>query len=190
MSTPSQQHPPPHDPSWQPRNQPPPPYGATYQQPYGQPPPPPAAPRRKRRRWPWILLAALAAVVIAAVASGGGNDPAAPTPAGQVEQPADPPAPAPVEDDPMTDGGWAMSDVQIDNNSIVGASISARIMNLDPVTRSGLFTITVFDEGGARVADATGAANDVEAGQTVTVTFIPTGDELTGTGYRFELATL
>src|SRR4051794_21159344 len=68
-----------------------------------------------KRVWFWLLVI-VAVIVIAAVAGGGGDEtPSAP--GSQASAPADgwaeAPAAAPA-DDPLSDGGWTASDIQVE----------------------------------------------------------------------------
>lgn len=153
------------------------------------------APTKKplwKRWWFWLVLV----VVVIAIAtqasggseSGGGGD------ASSTGAPADgptagdsPAAPAPA-DDPLEDGGWLLSDVQA-TPSQFGTSITGRITNTQDTEDTGIFTLTVFDPAGARVASTQGSANEVGPGETATVTFIGTEDwsPVAGVQYRYEL---
>ena len=73
--------------------------------------------------------------------------------------------------DPLSDGGWTASDVQVEVTQF-GTSITGRITNTDAASRSGIFTLTIFDAAGARIGETQGSVSDVEAGGTATVTFI------------------
>jgi hypothetical protein len=71
----------------------------------------------------------------------------------------------------------------------MGSSVTARITNTESKSRSGLLQITIFDASGARIGQVAGAANDVAAGSTATVTFIGTTDTFPGdpATYTYEL---
>lgn len=182
----------------------PPPYpppGQPYQQ-------APAAPAKKPifKKW-WFWVGIIVLIVIIASAAGGGGDsnessPAAttapqaqqsdPASTGGAETSAAEPAPtteAAPADDPLADGDWAASDIQIENSQF-GTSMTARVTNTGSDSLSGLFTITVFDQGGARIANFQGSASDVEPGSASTVTFIGTTETLEGDAstysYEFE----
>ncbi|WP_211202853.1 hypothetical protein [Geodermatophilus dictyosporus] len=151
--------------------------------------PPQGPPPKKsiyKRVWFW-LLAGLAVIIIAAAAGGGGDgetsaaDPTTPTaeqPADSggsaAEPPAPAPAPAPPQDDPLEDDGWVLGEVQVETGLV--NSLTARITNNESSTRSAFFTITVLGPDGSLVGSAVGAANDVEAGVTATVTLLSSED--------------
>jgi hypothetical protein len=171
----------------------PPSYGPP-QQGYGPPPgmapqmPPQGPPPKKpiyKRVWFWLLVGI--AVIIIAANSGGDEDggttaadpsqPAAEQPADSGGSTAESPAPAPEpapQDDPMEDDGWVLGEVQVETGLI--NSLTARITNNENSTRSAFFTITVLGPDGSLVGNATGAANDVEPGVTATVTLLSSED--------------
>ena len=92
--------------------------------------------------------------------------------------------------DPLSDGGFTASDIQVEDGSL-GTSITARVTNTDTTSRSGLFTLTIFDADKNRIGETQGSVNELEAGQTATVTFIGTTDELPGdpATYSYQLQT-
>lgn len=173
---------------------------------------PPAAPPRPKqadpahhsrkpiyKRW-WFIVGAvlLGTFVAAAIAAGQADPTSSPTAPAEAqiqtapapitpEQPT-PPAAAPADDDPLSDGGWAASDIQIEQDQF-GTGITAQVTNTEGITRTGVFTLTVFSDG-QRIYQANGAANAVEAGQTATVTFIGStesiGDDPSRFTYQFQ----
>lgn len=170
----------------------------------------PQAPGRKpiyKRAWFWVAVVAALLIIGIAAGQGGDNDgeTSATTATGRTGQPAESttasksseapattaPEPEPVEpspaEDPLTDNGWTASDIQVEQSEF-GTSITARIKNNEATTRTGIWTLTVFS-GGQRIHNATGSASDVEPGQTATVTFIGTTEQLPGdpATYTYEL---
>lgn len=121
------------------------------------------------RRW-WVWTLAIIAVLIAIAASSASSSaPADPsgTPATVSTAPVNQP---PLDDAPLDDKGWLASDIRVQPNPY-GMSITARIQNTRNTARTGLFTLTAF-RNGLTAFTASGAANTVPAGQTVTVTFV------------------
>lgn len=136
-----------------------------------------------KKVWFWLLVI-VAIAIIAAVAGGGGSETAS-APGTSESAPADgstaeaPAAEAPAEDDPLSDGGWTASDIQLERTQF-GDSITARVTNNEDSAATGIFTLTVFGPDGARIGEVTGSANDVEPGQAATVTFVGTTENLPG----------
>lgn len=134
----------------------------------------------------WILVIIVIVIIAAASSCNGGNSPtsnAAPSTGSPQSSSAAPSSssasPAvPSTDDPFLDGGWKISDIQVQPGQF-GTSISGRVTNQTNATKTGVFTLTIFSNG-KRIADVQGSANDVEAGQTATVTFIGTTQNLPG----------
>lgn len=91
----------------------------------------------------------------------------------------------------LSDKDWKASDIQVENSQF-GTSVTAEITNAAKSSRSGIFTITIY-MGDKRIYNAQGAAQEVSAGQTVTVTFIGTTDKLPGVAsdytYKFQCDT-
>lgn len=139
-----------------------------------------------KRVWFWAAIALV--VIIGAASTGGGNTTSSSSgaPGATTGQPSQAAAPS---DDPLSDGGWTATDIQARTDQY-GTTYTARVTNTEGQTRSGLFTLTVFGDG-KRIGNATGAANKVEAGQTATVTFIPTTDAVPGDpkAWAYELQT-
>lgn len=144
--------------------------------------PPPTAERPTgkpiyKKLWFWLAVLVVVVIVIAAT-SGGGDEPTrenAPTTGQAVEEsPASEPAEEPA-DDLLADDDWKVSDIQL-SDSPIGTSITARVTNNADETRTGVFTLTIF-ENGQMVTSTQGSASDVEAGSTATVTFIGTTDD-------------
>src|SRR4051812_43726040 len=131
-----------------------------------------------KKVWFWLLV--IVAVIIIATVAGGGDSETASAPGSATSAPADGSAEAPA-DDPLSDGGWTVSDIQVERTQF-GDSITARVTNTEDHAQTGVFTLTIFGPDGARIAEAMGSANDVEAGQASTVTFIgsSTTDSLPG----------
>ena len=132
-----------------------------------------------KRVWFW-LLAIVAVIAIVAVAGGGGSDTTASAPGTAETAPADgaageAPSEAPA-DDPLSDGGWTASDIQVERSQF-GDSITARVTNTEDSSQTGVFTLTVFGPDGTRIGEAMGSANEVEAGQASTVTFLSSSTE-------------
>jgi len=136
-----------------------------------------------KKVWFWLLVI-VAVVIIAKVAGGGGSEDTASAPGTAGTATADGSAEAPAEapaDDPLSDGGWTASDIQVERTQF-GDSITARVTNNEDTARTGVFTLTVFGPDGARIGETMGSANEVEAGQAATVTFVgsSTTDALPG----------
>ena len=131
-----------------------------------------------KKVWFWLLVI-VAVIIIATVANSGDGGETASAPGTATTAPADGSA-APA-DDPLSDGGWTASDIQVERTQF-GDSITARVTNTETSSRTGIFTLTIFGPDGARIGDVTGSANEVEAGQSSTVTFIGTSstDSLPG----------
>jgi hypothetical protein len=135
-----------------------------------------------KRVWFWLLVIVAVTAVYAVAGSGGSETASAPGTAasapagGSAETPAEAPA-----DDPLSDGGWTASDIQVERSQF-GDSITARVTNNEDSSRTGVFTLTIFGPDGARIGETMGSANEVEAGQASTVTFIGTSstDSLPG----------
>lgn len=174
---------------------------------YAPPPggaPPAQVPPKKpiyKKVWFWLLVGLGLIIVIAALSGGDGDAPKVEPSSGQaiestpVEAPAEPSAEAPTEppaavpdDDPLTDDDWTITEVMLNDSSGFGTAITARVTNNADSTRTALMTLTIF-ENGKMVTSTSGAANDVEAHSTATVTFIGTMDgELPANGnYTYEL---
>jgi len=134
-----------------------------------------------KKVWFWLLVI-VALTIIATVAGRGDSETTASAPgtAATADGSAEAPAEAPA-DDPLSDGGWTASDIQVERTQF-GDSITARVTNTEDNAQTGVFTLTVFGPDGARIGETMGSANDVEAGQTATVTFIgsTTTDSLPG----------
>jgi hypothetical protein len=136
-----------------------------------------------KKVWFWLLV--IVAVVIIATVTGGGDDETTASAPGTAESaPADGSAEAPAAapaDDPLSDGGWTASDIQVERTQF-GDSITARVTNDKDTSRTGVFTLTIFGPDGARIGETMGSANDVEPGQAATVTFVgnTTSDALPG----------
>lgn len=134
--------------------------------------------RVHRQWWFWLLVwAAMIAMVL--VTAGCGTENSVEDGAAATGPSASPPQSAPPRpgENQLADGGWQASDIRVEQTQF-GLSITARVTNTQSSTRTGLFTLTLFKDG-ATVATASGAANDVEPGQTATVTFV-SSDNLTG----------
>lgn len=147
--------------------------------------PAPEQPKKKSHRGLWVLLIVAAIVVVGIIVSSGGDDSTS-VAAGIDAAPTSGASPT-AQDDPLEDGGWVASDIQVKREQF-GTSITARIQNTEDHSRTGVFTLTVFS-GGQRIYEAMGSANDVEAGSTATVTFVGTTDDLDGdvASYTYEL---
>jgi hypothetical protein len=134
-------------------------------------------PRKKkailRRPLVWVILGILFLIIVIAIGMAGGEKPT-PTAATSSSSSAvlapEPGAPT-VDPDPLSDGDWTASDIQV-NQSQFGDSITALVTNSANTTRSGLFTLIVYDQLGVRIGTATGAASDVEPGTASIVTFV------------------
>jgi hypothetical protein len=131
-----------------------------------------------KKVWFWLLVI-VAVIIIATVANSGDGGETASAPGTATTAPAD--GSAAAADDPLSDGGWTVSDIQVERTQF-GDSITARVTNTENSSRTGIFTLTIFGPDGARIGDVTGSANGVEAGQASTVTFIGTSstDSLPG----------
>jgi hypothetical protein len=187
----------------------PPPYqqGPYQQQPQWGPPPPVAPPKKPfYKKW-WFWVAAVIAVVVIAASAGGKKDDStdaaastssaaaattttAPTASVAVTTQAPPPATTQAPDDPLTDGDWTASDIQVDTSNPYVTTLSARLTNNSSGSLSAIFTMTVFGPDGTRLAQAAGSTNDVEGGTAATVTFLASSsDPLPGdpSTYSFEL---
>jgi hypothetical protein len=136
------------------------------------------------------LLAIVLSIAISAAFAGAVDDAidAASTPSAVTPGPADDSAPA--DNDPLSDGGFSASDIQVENGGF-GTAITARVTNNENTSRSALFTLTIFDANKNRIGETQGSVNDLEAGQAATVTFIGTTDQLPGDPgtYTYELQT-
>jgi hypothetical protein len=134
-----------------------------------------------KKVWFWLLV--IVAVIIIATVANSGDGETASAPGTATNAPADgsaAPAEAPA-DDPLSDGGWTASDIQVERTQF-GDSITARVTNTEVQAQTGVFTLTIFGPDGARIGETMGSANDVEPGQTATVTFVGTSstDSLPG----------
>jgi hypothetical protein len=135
----------------------------------------------------WVLVIVVLVIVIIASSAGGSDKPGpASTSTGAPQSSAasagavgatSAPAAKPT-DDPFADGGWTASDIQVEKSQF-GTSVSARVTNTGDVTKTGVFTITIFSNG-QRIADVQGSASDVEPGTASTVKFIGTTQTLPG----------
>lgn len=85
----------------------------------------------------------------------------------------------PKTDGKLADGGWVVESQTLKNDGLGSFGGTARITNTNDGTESGLFTLTVF-KAGKQVASLTGSSSDVEAGKTVTVTFISSDKYVSG----------
>lgn len=139
--------------------------------------------RRKpiyKRWWFWLAIAIVAIIIAGAISGGGdGSTNTGQTGSTQATQPSagtDPTTPA---DDYLTDNDWTASDIQAKTTQF-GTSFTATITNKAKQTRTGLFTLTVYGPDGTRITNVSGSASDVEAGQSATVTFIASTDQLPG----------
>src|SRR4051794_16011068 len=56
-------------------------------------------------------------------------------------------AEAPAADDPLADGAWTASEITSSTEYGI-TSVTARVTNTSDSTRSGMFTLTAFDQGG------------------------------------------
>ncbi|WP_142458547.1 hypothetical protein [Geodermatophilus aquaeductus] len=131
-----------------------------------------------KKVWFWLLV--IVAIAIIATVAGGGGGESASAPGTSESAPADgSTAEAPAQDDPLSDGGWTASDIQLERTQF-GDSITARVTNNEDSAATGIFTLTVFGPDGARIGEVTGSANEVEPGQAATVTFIGTTENLPG----------
>lgn len=148
----------------------------------GYPPPPRKTPVYKRV-WFWLLVIVTLIVVFAIVGVSGSSSSSAPA-SGTASVPG---ASTPADDDPLSDGGWTLSDVQVDSVQYGYTNLSARVTNTEDSTRSGLFTLTIFN-GDERVGQTSSSVADVEAGQAATVQFM-VSEELPGdsTLWSYEL---
>lgn len=128
------------------------------------------------------IIAAVAFVALVAgcgSSTGGGNavetqpvGGASSTEAGANETPQESQA-------PEEQGDWKFSKVSYKVNSVLNfLEGTMRATNITGEKRSGLFTVTLLNDGGDVVATLSGAANDVPANRTVTVKLIGT-DEVT-----------
>jgi hypothetical protein len=135
-----------------------------------------------KRVWFLALLAVVAIAIIASASAGGSDSSGSASGSGTgtgvaVDAPA---ADAPPADDPLSDGGWTAADIQVERSQF-GDSITARVTNTEDSAQTGIFTLTVFGPDGTRIGEAMGSANEVEAGQTSTVTFLSSStDSLPG----------
>lgn len=88
---------------------------------------------------------------------------------------------------PLSDGGWALSQI-LTAYSSRGTAIEAQVVNTRDQPRSGTFTLTILGPDGARLRQTHGSAPDVAAGATVTVTFVAATDPLPGdpAGYTYQ----
>jgi hypothetical protein len=135
------------------------------------------------------LLAIILSIVISGAFASSVSD-AINDAAAQAADSSAPSADGSTDSDPLSDGGFTASDIQVEDSSF-GTSITARVTNTDTSSRSGLFTLTIFDADKNRIGQATGSVNELEAGQTATVTFVGTTDQLPGDPgtYSYELQT-
>lgn len=127
---------------------------------------------------PVFWIAAIVVVFLLIAISQCGHDDAPVSASPSTGGPASGSSSAPAADDPLSDGGWGVSDIQIADSQF-GTSVTARVTNGRDATRTGLFTLTVFSNG-QRIGDFSGSASDVEAGQTSTVTFVGSTEHLDG----------
>lgn len=156
-------------------------------------PPAPAPVRQKKSFFKrpifWILVIVVIVIIaiIAGNSGGSGNNSANAPSTGAPQSSAAPssgvgattsPAAPKASDDPFSDGGWKISDIQVQPGQF-GTSVTGRVTNQTNATKTGVFTLTIFSNG-QRIADVQGSANNVEAGQTSTVTFIGTTQNLPG----------
>jgi hypothetical protein len=86
----------------------------------------------------------------------------------------------------MTSKGWHAVDIRV-TITPVGPQATARVTNQQNATRTAVFTLTML-RNGQTVATASGSANQVPAGQTVTVQFVSTDilDSTDGLAYQFQ----
>jgi hypothetical protein len=132
-----------------------------------------------KKVWFWLLV--IVAVIIIAKVAGGGDSKTASAPGSADSQSAESTAAEAPADDPLSDGGWTASDIQVERTQF-GDSITARVTNNKDTSRTGVFTLTIFGPDGTRIGKTMGSANEVEPGQASTVTFIgsSTTDALPG----------
>jgi len=114
-----------------------------------------------------IALAACAlALTACSVSTGDGNTPAT-VPAGSS-----------AASSAAASGDWKFAQVKVKGTDGLYTG-TMRATNTTGEKRSALFTVTAFDKKGGTLGTLTGAANDVAANATVTVTLV-SGDDLKG----------
>ena len=79
-----------------------------------------------------------------------------------------PPAPAPAQ---SSDKGFSITDLQLSADSSNDWKAVARITNTTASTRSGSFTVTVFNGAGSVIATLSGSVSSLAASNANTVTF-------------------
>ena len=85
---------------------------------------------------------------------------------------------APTQDDSRGDatvGQWAFRDVQVMEDSLGNFEVRARVTNTGDTEDFAFWTITFF-ENGSMVGTARASAQDIAAGDTITVEFFTTDD--------------